>query len=201
MRGGPLVNTNLRTQLFENFKNKKYRDAFVQEFIFSRLPLKIRALREQLNMSQTELGERAGVAQARVSKIEDPNYGRLTLSTLLKVASAFDCGLSVDFVPFSRILNEAASLSRGSFEVPNFANDQSIGFESATPNAPNPTTNQSISSFGGFMSTIQTRAFTTDTWRAALEGKSGQLSAHLGAQAPSQQTGGLANEALGSRLS
>jgi transcriptional regulator with XRE-family HTH domain len=227
MRGGPLVNTNLRTQLFENFKNKKYRDAFVREFIFSRLPLKIRAMREKLSISQAELGERAGVAQARVSKIEDPSYGRLTLSTLLKLASAFDCGLSVDFVPFSRILNEAAALSRESLGVPKFADDQLITPEPSVPsllNQVNPMTAQATTSHTGYIirqfqtltadsapgqqATTRTGlvhrdrdVVSTDAWPGALKGKGQQFSTHLEVPAPIQQTGGLAHEALGSRPS
>jgi hypothetical protein len=36
------------------------------------------------------------MAQTWVSKLEDPNYGKLTISTLLKVASAFDVGLQIE---------------------------------------------------------------------------------------------------------
>jgi transcriptional regulator with XRE-family HTH domain len=117
---------NLRKQLLEKFKDKEYRDSFVREFIYSRLPLKIRAMRDRREMSQAELGEKAGVAQAWVSKLEDPNYGRLTISTLLKIASSFDCGLSVDFVPFSQILNGATRLSPRAFDVPSFSEDVAL---------------------------------------------------------------------------
>jgi len=105
-------------------RNKEYRDAFVAEQIFSRVPLKIRALREQRNLSQKELGEKAGgMAQAWVSKLEDPNYGQLTISTLLRIASACDVGLQIDFVPFSQVLNSAVTLSEESFSVPSFEQD------------------------------------------------------------------------------
>jgi transcriptional regulator with XRE-family HTH domain len=104
-------------------ESKEYRDAFVAEQIFSRLPLKVRALREQRGLSQKELGERAGMAQAWVSKLEDPNYGKLTISTLLRLASAFDVGLHIDFVPFSQVLGFSTSLSEESFRVPSFAED------------------------------------------------------------------------------
>jgi transcriptional regulator with XRE-family HTH domain len=114
------VNTNLQRQLREKFSDKEYRDAYVAEYIYSRIPLKIRALREERNMSQAELGEKAGIAQPWVSKLEDPNYGRLTISTLLRVASAFDVGLFVDFVPFSEIVNRSSNLTSESFEVPSF---------------------------------------------------------------------------------
>jgi transcriptional regulator with XRE-family HTH domain len=68
----------------------------VAEQIFSRLPLKIRYFREEQGVTQRKLGEVAGMAQTWVSKLEDPNYGKLTISTLLKVASAFDVGLQIE---------------------------------------------------------------------------------------------------------
>lgn len=114
------MSMNLRTQLLEKFKNKQYRDSFVAEHIYSRIPLKIRAMRDRRKMSQKELGALAGVKQEWISKLEDPNYGRLTIATALKIASAFDCGLSVDFVPFSQILEGASTLNRESFDVPTF---------------------------------------------------------------------------------
>ena len=81
--------TLVRQNLVAKFTDKAYRDAFVAEQIFSRLPLKIRSIREDQGMTQRQLGDVAGMAQTWVSKLEDPNYGKLTVATLLKVASAF----------------------------------------------------------------------------------------------------------------
>ena len=132
------MSMSLRNQILEKLKDKEYRDAFVAEHIYSRIPLKIRALRDSRKMSQTELGEKAGMAQAWVSKLEDPNYGRLTISTLLRIASAFDVGLYVDFVPFSEILNRSTSLSRNSFEAMNFDEELSLGYFEVSTSHPNP---------------------------------------------------------------
>ncbi len=117
-----------RKGLAAKFDNKEYRDAFIAEQIFSRLPLKIRGIREEQELTQRQLGERAGMAQTWISKLEDPNYGKLTISTLLKVASAFDVALQIDFVPFSRVFNDALQLTAESFEVPKFQDD--LGFSS-----------------------------------------------------------------------
>ncbi|MGI0080084.1 MAG: helix-turn-helix domain-containing protein [Nitrososphaerales archaeon] len=127
---------NLRDQILEKLSDKEYRDAYVEEFIFSRIPLKIRAMRDDREMSQTELGRKAGIAQPWVSKLEDPNYGRLTISTLLRVASAFDVGLYVDFVPFSEILGQSTSLSPDSFQVKSFDDEVKSGcFEAPSVDA------------------------------------------------------------------
>ena len=111
--------------LLEKLKDKTYRDLFVAEQIYSRLPLKIQIMREQQGLTQEQFGEKAGMAQTWVSKIENPNYGKLTISTLLRVASAHDVALVVDFVPFSRLLKDTINLSQESFEVSSFGEEQS----------------------------------------------------------------------------
>jgi len=115
--------TLAREGLVTKFEDKEYRDSFVAEQIFSRLPLKIRSIRETQELTQQQLGKLADMAQTWVSKLEDPNYGKLTVATLLKLASAFDVGLQIDFVPFSRILDDSLRLSAGSFVVAKFADD------------------------------------------------------------------------------
>ena len=122
-----------REQIVRKFRDKGYRDAFIAEHIYSRLPLKIRALREARGLSQKELGDKIGVAQTWVSKLEDPNYGKLTLSTLLRLASAFDVGIEVDFVPFSTVLDETLGLSAESWEVSSFGEDVGIENSRAEP--------------------------------------------------------------------
>ena len=120
------MSMSLRQQLLEKLKDKEYRDAFVAEQVYSLLPLKIRALREDRGLTQKEIGERAGMAQAWVSKLEDPNYGKLTIPTLLKIASVVDVGLHVDFVPFSKVIDGAMNLDRESFSVPSYGDDRGL---------------------------------------------------------------------------
>ena len=119
------MNSN-REQLIREFRDKEYRDSFVAEHIYGRLPLKIRALRDAHDLSQKDLGDKIGVAQTWVSKLEDPNYGKLTLTTLLRLASAFDVGIEIDFVPFSKVLDDALGLTPESWEVASFAEDVGI---------------------------------------------------------------------------
>jgi transcriptional regulator with XRE-family HTH domain len=115
-----------REQLMRKFRDKGYRDAFIADHIYSRLPLKIQALREARGMSQKKLGDKMGVAQTWVSKLEDPNYGKLNLSTLLRLASVFDVGIEVDFVPFSQVLDDTLGLTSESWNVSSFAQDPGI---------------------------------------------------------------------------
>ncbi|SRR5258708_2631557 len=141
--------------LQKKLKNKEYRDSFAAEYIYSRIPLKIRAMRERRRLSQQELGRLAEVKQEWISKLEDPNYGRLTLSTLLKIASAFDVGLNVDFVPFSEIFYRSTHLSNEDFDV--------ASFDEESRAVPQEVAAKGIDLFSGILAPVQKSSTTPTT--------------------------------------
>jgi transcriptional regulator with XRE-family HTH domain len=110
-------------KILKKLTNKEYRDAYATEHVQTSLPFQIRALREQRGWTQARLAVEAGTTQTAVSRIEDPEYGRLSLNTLYKLASAFDVALLVKFVPFSRLLEEFKDVSVEALAVESF-NDE-----------------------------------------------------------------------------
>lgn len=111
-------------KLLSKLENSKaYREAYVSEHVKTSVPLQIRHLREQRELTQTQLAEQAKTTQTVISRLEDPNYGNLTLNSLLKIASALDIGLLVKFVPFSRLLLEFQDLSPKALSVKSFAEE------------------------------------------------------------------------------
>lgn len=116
-----MTSNKRKERLLEDLKDKKQRDAFVSAHIDTGIPFQIRALREQRKWNQKELGDKAGdIAQETISRLEDPNYSKFTITTLKRIASAFDVALMVRFVPFSELVEWELNLSPESLEALSF---------------------------------------------------------------------------------
>lgn len=120
------MNSTRRKQIVSSLKDKEYRDLFVSNEISVGLPFQIRALREKRNWTQGELADKTGKAQGVISQLEDPSYGRFTLATLKRLASAFDVALIVRFVPFSELVERAVNLDSTDLAVPSFYEDENL---------------------------------------------------------------------------
>ena len=113
----------INKQLINELINKEYRDAFVSAHIDNGIPFQIRALRKRKGWTQKELAEHVGMKQERISALENPNYSKFTLSTLKKLASAFDVALIVRFAPFGELAKWELELSPESLTPPSFEED------------------------------------------------------------------------------
>lgn len=100
--------------LFAKLRSKKFRTAFLSSSVRYRLALQIRALRKSIFDSQKRLGEAMGKPANVISRLENPDYGKVTLQTLLELASAFDVGLIVEFASFNDVVERAEDLSEQS---------------------------------------------------------------------------------------
>lgn len=66
----------------------------------------IRAIRDALGMTTTQLAKRLGMVQSRIVAIEkDEADDRLTLATLRRVAEALDCQLVYTLIPNQSLLH------------------------------------------------------------------------------------------------
>jgi transcriptional regulator with XRE-family HTH domain len=79
-------------------------------------------------MTQKGLGDAIGMAQTWVSKLENPDYGKMTVATLLRLAEAFDTDLEIKFRPFSTTIRDLPRQGPEYFDVPSF--DEEFGVDS-----------------------------------------------------------------------
>jgi len=116
------INSKVKA-IWKKLRNKDYRDSFVASQISNTIAAQIFSLREARGWKQAEVAARAGMKQSRISDLEDPNYENYQTRTLVKLASAFDVGLVVKFVPFSELAKWSANLSPRDFLPTEFLKD------------------------------------------------------------------------------
>lgn len=104
-------------------RSKRYRDEFVKAHAKQAIPFQIRALMKQFGLSQAELAKRSGLTQGAISRAADPDYGNLTINTLVRIASGFDVAFVGRFVPFSDLPPWFDSVAERTFKVPSFTQE------------------------------------------------------------------------------
>jgi transcriptional regulator with XRE-family HTH domain len=120
--------------MIADFFKKKYRDAFVGAFVRQGIAMQIQLLRKREPWSQKKLGEITGKKQNAITRLEDPSYGKFTITTLLELAKAFDVALSVKFIPFSELERQSQNLSPDALCVARFNDEMPVAIP-AVPKA------------------------------------------------------------------
>jgi transcriptional regulator with XRE-family HTH domain len=123
----------LTKKLLEKLRRKSYREAYVGENVRTAIAYQIRALREQRGWSQKKLAEILGKPQSVLSRIEDPDYGKLSVQTLLEVARAFDVALLIQYVDFGEFIERTRDVSPRALEAESFNDDQFIAIDGLKP--------------------------------------------------------------------
>lgn len=112
-----------KEQLKVLLQDKRYRDAFVSEYIDAGISFQIRALRKKKNLTQKGLANLTGMAQERISVAENPNYSRFNIKTLKRIASAFDVAFIGRFVPIGELVHWELNLSSETLAPVSFEED------------------------------------------------------------------------------
>ncbi len=113
----------IRTQLWGKMRDKPYRDTFVAAHLSTNIAAQIQTIREQRGWTKKKLAQEAGMSPSRITVMEDPAYEKSTLTTLKRLASAFDVALIARFVPFSDLVGWVAELSPEKLEALEFKRD------------------------------------------------------------------------------
>lgn len=112
------------SKIWRKLRNKEYRDGYTEAQLSIEVPFQIRAIRKARGWTQTQLAERSGIPQARISHLEQPGRDPLSLRTLYRLAAAFDVGLLVQFFSFSELVRREAAFDPETFNVPSFEKDR-----------------------------------------------------------------------------
>lgn len=115
---------NKREQVWQSLKDSEYRHQFVSEEIDVGIAFQLRSLRNRQSLTQAKLAELLKVKQPLLSAWENPSYGKYSLKTLKDLAKAFDVGLLVRFVPFSKLVDSTINLTSDIIAPPSFGEEQ-----------------------------------------------------------------------------
>ncbi len=88
----------------ERLGSKAYRDAYLEAQVHSWISHQFRALRKSMGLTQKEMAEKIGKPQSVISRLENDEYGKVSVQTLLDVAQAVDVALLVQFVSYPDFL-------------------------------------------------------------------------------------------------
>jgi transcriptional regulator with XRE-family HTH domain len=106
-------------------KSKKYREEFVSAQLKRGIPFQARAiLKSREGWTQETLAEKSGLTQGVISRALNPNYGNLTLNTIIRIAAGFDVAFIGRFVPFSELEKWFQNMSEESLQVPTFEEEE-----------------------------------------------------------------------------
>src|ERR1700744_3589 len=86
-------------------RGKQSRDRLVSSNLAKTVAYQIRATRKERDWTKAKLAEKAGMTANNFSRLEDPDYGKHTITSLQRLASALDVALVVRFIPFSQYIN------------------------------------------------------------------------------------------------
>lgn len=89
---------SLRNQL----NNKEFRDGYVESHVKMFIAEQIKFLRS--GKTQKEFAKLIGTTQSVISRLENPEYGKVTIQTLLEIASKLDIALIVRFANYAEFL-------------------------------------------------------------------------------------------------
>jgi len=108
-------------KLAQQLQDPEYRRAFVEGHATDTIAFQLRAMRKKKAWEQKDVAEKLGnrKLQPMISRYENPDYGKYSISTLLDLAAVFDVALAVRFVPFSELLEWDVSRNP-SKEMPEF---------------------------------------------------------------------------------
>ena len=149
MNSGEQFRSNPKLDLLRELENREYRRGFVEGHAKDTIAFQIRQLRKAEGWEQRDLARELGnpKLQPMISRYENPDYGKYSITTLLELAAAFDVALIVRFAPFSELVEWDFKATRETLAPARYSKDK--GLSSLTESAKNPRSSVGkLASFG-----------------------------------------------------
>ena len=96
----------------KRFLNKGYRDGYLQTHVRGSIAYQVQGLRAKTGKTQVEFAELTGKKQSTISRLENTEYGRVSVQTLLDIACANNVALLVRFVDYPQFLRDTSDMSQ-----------------------------------------------------------------------------------------
>lgn len=125
-----------REFFLQEFSARDARSDYAAGLLDSFLALQIKTLRQQRNLSQSELADRAKKHPSQIAAMEQIDFSGWEISTLQQLATAFDLALVVKFEPFCRFLEEVLPVERSVLEKASFPEEPAFRTASTSPQSP-----------------------------------------------------------------
>lgn len=103
--------SNALARRLQRFLAKEYRDGYLETHVRGSIALQIRALREKAGLTQEDFARITGKKQSTVSRLENTEYGKVSVQTLLDIACSLNVALLVRFVDYPQFLRSASDMS------------------------------------------------------------------------------------------
>ncbi|PYX70434.1 MAG: hypothetical protein DMG72_18780 [Acidobacteria bacterium] len=133
--GQSLITTSSpRKNLVQELRDPFYRRAFIKAHAGDSIAFQLKAMRLARKMEQRDVAALLGnpKLQPMISRYENPDYGKYSVSTLLELADAFDVALIVHFAPFSELVDWDMTRSSETLNPVSFDEDEGLWGEGLT---------------------------------------------------------------------
>lgn len=95
---GGIMDSNSNNSLWKKLQRPKYRDAFIAENVGVQIASELRSLRTSRGKSQDQLAADINMNQATISQMENPEYRKYNIGSLIRFAQYYKVALDVRFV-------------------------------------------------------------------------------------------------------
>lgn len=104
----------------QDWLDDEYREAYMEASVEQNIAWQIKFNRQNRNIDQNQLAKLIGTKQSAISRMEDPSYGRLNLKSIIKIAHAFKCAVSVKLISYSELAEQTQLFNKESVIVKSF---------------------------------------------------------------------------------